>query len=104
MNLSIGPDGALYIVDMYREIIEDYSAIPRYLQQQYGLIEGHKRGRIWRVVPQDRQKKVAEHSVVGSPSTDKFVEILNANNRWQRQTAQQQLVERQDKSSIAPTD
>ena len=27
MNLRIGPDGALYIVDMYREIIEDYSAI-----------------------------------------------------------------------------
>ena len=33
VNLADGPDGALYVVDMYREIIEDYSAIPRYLQQ-----------------------------------------------------------------------
>ncbi len=50
-NLRAGPDGALYIVDMYREIIEDYSAIPRYLQQQYGLLNGDDRGRIWRLAP-----------------------------------------------------
>src|SRR6266849_7144278 len=51
VNLAIGPDGALYVVDMYREIIEDYSAIPRYLQQQYveSLINGHDKGRIWRI-------------------------------------------------------
>ncbi|MHC4400709.1 MAG: PVC-type heme-binding CxxCH protein, partial [Planctomycetota bacterium] len=29
VNLTVGPDGGLYVVDMYREIIEDYSAIPR---------------------------------------------------------------------------
>ena len=41
------PQGHLAIVDYYREIIEDYSAIPRHLQQQYGLINGQDRGRIW---------------------------------------------------------
>src|SRR5690606_1627577 len=40
INLAISPLGELWVVDMYREIIEDYSAIPRFLQQQYGLIEG----------------------------------------------------------------
>src|SRR5262249_57703302 len=52
VNLVVGPEGGLYVVDMYREIIEDYSAIPRYLQQQYvkGLIAGHDRGRIWRIL------------------------------------------------------
>jgi len=49
MNLAHGPDGALYITDFYREIIEDYSAIPRYLQQQYGLTNGMNYGRIWRL-------------------------------------------------------
>ena len=51
INLTLGPDGAIYIVDMYREIIEDYSAIPRFLQQQYveSLIAGHDRGRILRL-------------------------------------------------------
>ena len=51
-NLRVGPDGALYVIDMYREIIEDYSAIPRYMQQQYGLLKGNDRGRIWRVAPE----------------------------------------------------
>ncbi|MFN7563177.1 MAG: PVC-type heme-binding CxxCH protein, partial [Prosthecobacter sp.] len=41
------PQGHLAIVDYYREIIEDYSAIPRHLQQQYGLINGQDRGRVW---------------------------------------------------------
>ncbi|MEI4884310.1 DUF7133 domain-containing protein, partial [Klebsiella pneumoniae] len=51
MNLGVGPDGALYIVDMYREIIEDFSAIPRFLQQQYAesLIAGKNHGRLWRL-------------------------------------------------------
>ena len=57
MNLTVGPDGALYVVDFYREIIEDYSAIPRHLQQQYGLIKGADRGRIWRVVREGASPK-----------------------------------------------
>ena len=46
VNLTVGPDGALYVVDMYRAIIEDYSAIPRYLQQLYvdSLIAGSRHG------------------------------------------------------------
>ena len=54
MNLRVGPDGALYIVDMYREIIEDYSAVPRFLQQQYGLNKGKEHGRIWRLRPKGK--------------------------------------------------
>ena len=57
MNLRVGPEGALYIVDMYREIIEDYSAIPRFLQQQYGLDKGGEQGRIWRLVPESFQSR-----------------------------------------------
>ena len=47
MSLAHTPDGNIAICDFYREIIEDYSAIPRHLQQQYGLINGNDRGRIW---------------------------------------------------------
>lgn len=47
MSLAHTPEGHMAIVDFYREIIEDYSAIPRHLQQQYGLINGRDRGRIW---------------------------------------------------------
>jgi len=53
MSLSHGPEGAIWIVDFYREIIEDYSAIPRYLQQLYGLMNGQDRGRIYRLVHEE---------------------------------------------------
>ena len=48
-----GSDGSIWITDYYREIIEDYSAIPRHLQQQYGVYHGHDRGRIYRLTHQN---------------------------------------------------
>ncbi|NQT16765.1 MAG: c-type cytochrome [Planctomycetes bacterium] len=94
VNLTTGPDGALYIVDMYREIIEDYSAIPRYLQQQYGLIEGSKRGRIWRVKALDAPKP-RKGDLASAPAT-RLVDELPNPNAWWRQTAQRLLIERAD--------
>lgn len=47
VSLSHTPEGHIAICDFYREIIEDYSAIPRHLQQQYGVTRGKDRGRIW---------------------------------------------------------
>ena len=96
MNLSTGPDGAIYIVDMYREIIEDFSAIPRYLQQQYGLVQGKDHGRIWRLVPRDRSKS----SVQNLATTATCVKALSSKNAWLRETARRLLIERQDKSVV----
>ncbi|MFH1921275.1 MAG: c-type cytochrome, partial [Planctomycetota bacterium] len=94
-----GPDGALYVVDMYREIIEDYSAIPRYLQQQYGLIEGGDRGRIWRVVAEGAAKP--RKFDLSRASGNELVAELSNPNAWWRQTAQRLLVERGDASVAA---
>ncbi|MEX2170939.1 MAG: PVC-type heme-binding CxxCH protein [Pirellulales bacterium] len=91
MALSHGPEGAIWIVDFYREIIEDYSAIPRYLQQQYGLHNGHDRGRIYRLV----------HNTTAMPPTDmsrladdELVDEVSSPLLWRRQTARRLLVER----------
>src|SRR5262249_56891667 len=53
INLTPAPDGSIWVIDYYREIIEDYSAIPRHLQQQYGVYAGHDRGRIYRLTHRD---------------------------------------------------
>lgn len=100
VNLTLGPEGAIYVVDMYREVIEDYSAIPRYLQQQYvqGLINGKNHGRIWRIVPDKLLPKAAVNFVEKSGG-DLVVE-LGSGNAWRRLTAQQLLVERGDKKVI----
>lgn len=102
VNLLTGPDGMLYIVDMYRDIIEDYSAIPRYLQQLYinSLIAGADRGRIWRVVPNDAHTDWRVD--LASRTSAELVTYVAHPNVWWQETAQRLLVERQDKSVGAP--
>ena len=98
MNLRVGPEGALYIVDMYREIIEDYSAIPRFLQQQYGLEKGSDRGRVWRLIPESYVRQPAED--LSKLTAMELAGKLEDPRAWRRLTAQRLLVER-DARSIA---
>ena len=100
VNLSVGPDGALYVVDMYRDIIEDYSAIPRYLQQLYieSIIAGSDKGRIWRVVADGAAKQAPPD--LTRYSTSELAGELSHRNAWWRHTAQRLLVERGDRSAV----
>jgi putative membrane-bound dehydrogenase-like protein len=101
VNLAVGPEGGLYVVDMYREIIEDYSAIPRYLQQEYveSLVAGKDRGRVWRIVA--RANAVPRGPSLATASPEELVAELSGPNAWRRLTAQRLLVHRADKSVIA---
>ena len=100
MNLTHGPEGSIWIVDYYREIIEDYSAIPRHLQQQYGVYAGHDRGRIYRLTHTNAPRPpVADMSALDTKSLAREVA---SSLFWRRQTAQRLLVEKGNKSA-APT-
>ncbi len=101
VNLETGPDGALYVVDMYRAIIEDYSAIPRFLQQLYveSLIGGANYGRIWKIVPERSPDRPVPD--LATASTSELTAALSSGNAWYRNTAQRLLVERGDQS-VAP--
>jgi putative membrane-bound dehydrogenase-like protein len=92
MNLTHGPDGSLWIVDYYREIIEDYSAIPRHLQQQYGLYAGHERGRIYRLTHRDATPAPAAD--MSKLDAKQLAAEVASPLLWRRQTAQRLLVER----------
>ena len=52
-QIKTGPDGALYIADMYRQVIEHPQYIPPALQAKLDLRAGHDKGRIYRVVRAD---------------------------------------------------
>lgn len=120
VNLMTGPDGTLYVVDMYRAIIEDYSAIPRWLQQIYieSLVAGADKGRIWRIVAETgpskddsatpRPGKAAPGSLgkrrpspnLTTATTRELVEEFSSVTWWRRRTAQRLLVERGDKAAV----
>ncbi|MBI3683400.1 MAG: c-type cytochrome [Acidobacteria bacterium] len=95
------PDGNLYLMDMYREIIETPLSIPEELQKRLKLdfYSGDKRGRIYRIVAnQPRQRRNLRVSL-GKASTEELVRALGHENGWHRQTAQRLLVERQSKDA-----
>ncbi len=89
--LAHTPWGGIAIVDFYREIIEDYSAIPRHLQQQYGVVNGNDRGRIWILEP-DKATVEPAPSLAGLDR-----EALKAESGkgpyWRRKTARRLLLE-----------
>ncbi len=51
VSVKTGPDGALWIADMYRLVIEHPEWIPQDWQKKLDLRAGHDCGRIYRVVP-----------------------------------------------------
>jgi putative membrane-bound dehydrogenase-like protein len=99
MALSHGPDGAVWIVDYYREIIEDYSAIPRHLQQQYGLYRGHDRGRIYRLTHSEAKPLPSPN--LGGLSNKELVMNLTSGSIWRRETAKRLLLERDAREAVA---
>ncbi|MGC1272329.1 MAG: PVC-type heme-binding CxxCH protein, partial [Planctomycetaceae bacterium] len=54
VNLTVGPDGALYVVDMYRAVIEHPQWMPTELKTRRDLRWGDDRGRIYRVAAKDK--------------------------------------------------
>jgi glucose/arabinose dehydrogenase/mono/diheme cytochrome c family protein len=98
VNLFNGPDGALYIVDMYRGIIQHRIYVTSFLRKQIDerkLAEGLHYGRIWRVVPEGAPKAKFDFGL-GRASAAELVTDLASPNGWVRDTAQRLLVEKRD--------
>jgi putative membrane-bound dehydrogenase-like protein len=98
VQLANGPDGALYICDMYREVIEHPWSLPDSLKKHLDLNNGNDRGRIYRVVPTNfHQPKLPK---VGKATTAELVKSLEGPNGWQRDTAARLLYQQQDTSAV----
>lgn len=97
--LKTGPDGALYVADMYRLVIEHPEWIPAEMQKRMDLRAGADKGRIYRVSPEGAILRRVPN--LAKMSSAELVTALDSPNGWQRDTAQRLLVERGDKS-VAP--
>jgi mono/diheme cytochrome c family protein/glucose/arabinose dehydrogenase len=99
VNAYTGPDGALYLADMYRGIIQHKGFLTHYLIaniKDRNLEAPSNLGRIWRVVP-DGAKTAAPKLPSGG---NELVAFLAHPNGWVRDAAQKTLVEKKDMAAV----
>ena len=101
VNLYTGPDGALYIVDMYRGIIQHKTYLTPYLKNEIkmrDLTNPLDYGRIYKVLPKGRKP-----AIIKMPEdTASLIALLSHSNGWVRNRAQQSIVDRHDRSLEKP--
>lgn len=95
-SLANGPDGTLYLADMYRLWVEHPKFLPPEIAAQLDWRAGDDRGRIWRIVA---EKQPPRRPFVTPQTAEQWVALLGDSNGWRRRLAQQTLVEGQVKDA-----
>ncbi len=99
--ITTGPDGALYIADMYRGIVQDGAHMSPYLREisiARKMDTPIHLGRIWRIVPESFEQP--ERPNFSAKSADELVRDLAHPSGWWRDQAQMHLVDRDLRSAI----
>ena len=99
VNLYVGPDGALYITDMYRGIIQHKTYLTPYLKNEIkerNLTKPLNCGRIYKVIP----KNTHPVAVKFPSSNDSLPRLIYNDNSWVRYKAQQLLIDRKAKETV----
>ena len=95
-----GPDGALYIVDMYRFVIEHPRWIPAERLARLDVRAGEDKGRIYRIVPKSKKlRPIPDLTKIG---TARLATLLDTPNGTERDRIHQELICRGDQSASHP--
>lgn len=97
-TVRTGPDGALWVADMYRMVIEHPEWIDDALKRELDLRAGHDRGRIYRVYPSDRLPRPMPR--MADMTTAQLVAALRSPNGWQRDMAHRMILWRNDRAAV----
>ena len=98
--LGHGPEGALYIADMHRKVIDHPSYLPEEARGGLDFESGKSDGRIYRVVHEDFESKSTDAIKSNFPaSVREVVRALESAEEWERATAHRILLERHDLTS-----
>jgi glucose/arabinose dehydrogenase/mono/diheme cytochrome c family protein len=103
VNMATAPDGTLYVIDMYRGIIQEGNWVRpgsylRKVVRQYALDKNFGHGRIWRVRHKDHTPGPQPKMLDETPA--QLVAHLSHPNGWWRDTAQKLIILKGDKSVV----
>ena len=93
VDVRVGPDGALYVVDFYRGVIQDHVFMSEELRAQAlerGLDRPLGMGRVWRIARRGGERR--ERRFRAADGTGARLAMLGDANGWQRDTAQRLLI------------
>ncbi len=90
VNFTTGPDGAIYICDMYRRYIDHARFFPEEFVKTHDMREGENQGRIWRIVPKGKKARNIEAAPTDVAGLKGW---LNHDNAWQRETSRRLLAD-----------
>lgn len=95
-SLATGPDGALYLADMYRLWVEHPKFLPPEIAAKLDWRAGEDRGRIYRIVPAGANAAATPPQRFVPPQTPvDSVALLADGNGWRQYLGQRLLVEQQ---------
>jgi mono/diheme cytochrome c family protein/glucose/arabinose dehydrogenase len=103
VQVTTGPDGTIYVLDMYRGVSQDGPIQTDYLRDyilKRGLEKGINRGRLYRVVYKGAPPLNAPKPQMSKEAPAQLVAHLSKPNGWWRDTAQQLIIQRADKSVV----
>ncbi len=97
VQFYIGPDGALYVIDYYREIVEHPEWMSDSVNNSGALYNGSDKGRIYRITPDNAAKmNWCSNIQLANSTPEELVQTLSNKNIWWRRNAQRLLIDKND--------
>lgn len=101
VNFTTGPDGALYVVDYHRQIVEHPEWMDEETARSGKLKNGTDMGRIYRITPTGTAPATWMNALsLDKASAETLVSHLSSGDIWHRRTAQRLLLDRKDETAI----
>ncbi len=94
VNMTVGPDGSMYLVDMHRDVIEHPEWIPDEIEKTLDLNAGKEKGRIYRISTEQEKPNPVDLRLF--QSKEGFMQALVHPNQWVRTTAHRLLMSGDD--------
>jgi mono/diheme cytochrome c family protein/glucose/arabinose dehydrogenase len=96
VDAKVGPDGAIWVIDMYRGLIQHANYVSEHLDnytREHDLEEVRELGRIWRIIRTDGERPRAVPSL---DTLESQLAGLEHPNGWVRDRAQRRIVAERD--------